>query len=456
MLPLVFAGGLLAAGIVFTAGLAVGRRAPGATAAQSSRSGAAAVPANAAQQVHFTIDAPGAREVAVVGDFNGWNRHNATRSHWSARALGGRRHAAPGPAHLRLRCRSHSVDCEPIGTPCAGRRIWNTQLGHSRGLPIVTPRRSIGVFALALVCAENGTAQSSRDQLDRQSAAQITQIIADADSARLPVALLRAKVAEGLSKGASAELIVAAVRVYATMLHTARLAFDGDTNSTNLDAGASALRVGARPDLLLRVHALRASSGVAMPLVLFVDFVKRGIPPDSVSSGLLAVLAAGGSDAQLVSLQRQVARQTADGADALTTFRAALRTQSGLGTDLKPLPPRPPVLTGERTQSAHTDTTVSTPMALREGGRVSRRSSRRYSTAGSGAISDKQRRVAVCRARYGLRFWRRRCTTPFVLALAERRAGIRRLRHGGSQRFPRGNPQLAPGDGPAPTSGWGR
>jgi hypothetical protein len=204
------------------------------------------------------------------------------------------------------------------------------------------------LVAAALANVPAAAAQASINRLDRESAAQIARVIDDAAAAGLPVELLRARVDEGITKGASGSRIVAAVRAYAASLGEARTALRGDTNLVDLDAAASALRVGASAGWIGRVRAFRQTTDIATPLVVFVDLVKRGIPVDTVSAAVLAVVAAGSGNVQLQKLQSQVARESVDGRDATASLRAFLRSQPAIGTDPKPPatktlpPPKPP------------------------------------------------------------------------------------------------------------------
>ena len=107
-------------------------------------------------------------------------------------------------------------------------------------------------------------------------------------------------------------------------LTTARNALGGG-NVAELEAAASALRAGVKPEDLKRLRASRPDQPLTVPLAVLGDLVARGVPADTASAYVLTIIRA--SDEQLVAFQRSVERDIALGAPPLTA--AAVRVNAG-------------------------------------------------------------------------------------------------------------------------------
>lgn len=129
----------------------------------------------------------------------------------------------------------------------------------------------------------------------------VQMIIDSAGRAGLPTRPLVEKALEGSAKGASPEAIAGAVRALATALGTARQAL-GTATADELNAGAVALRLGARPEDLVRLRTARKSS-LVVPLGVLSDLVARGVPVDTAAKVVVA-LASRGDDEYLAFRQR--------------------------------------------------------------------------------------------------------------------------------------------------------
>lgn len=116
------------------------------------------------------------------------------------------------------------------------------------------------------------------DRLDPETAAQVRSIIESAAAQGLPGEPLTAKALEGQSKGASHERIVLAVRNLAVDLAAARLALGTTASSSEIVAGAGALRTGASSEVLSRLKAARGTHSVLLPLATLTDLVANGVP----------------------------------------------------------------------------------------------------------------------------------------------------------------------------------
>jgi hypothetical protein len=165
--------------------------------------------------------------------------------------------------------------------------------------------------------------------------AAVVPILDSARARGIPTAPLEEKVLEGVTKGADAGRIAAAVRRLARDLETARAALGEHATVRQLVAGADALRVGFTPRDLARVRAARPDRDPASALEFATDLVTEGVKAESASALVLAVLVAGASDADLEQLRIGVARDIAGGVPP--TVAASLRARVlTAGTDSLP------------------------------------------------------------------------------------------------------------------------
>ena len=179
------------------------------------------------------------------------------------------------------------------------------------------------LLVLGLTSAAHAQDPRLARRLDAQTQMQVAAILDSARTAGLPLEPLVDRALEGASKGASGERIAAAVRKLATDLAAARKAL-GDSDAAELEAGASALRAGVKPETLGRLRASRPRQPLTVPLAVLADLVARGVPADTASAYILTISHA--SDEQLVAFQRSVERDIALGAPPLTA--AAVRVNS--------------------------------------------------------------------------------------------------------------------------------
>jgi hypothetical protein len=173
----------------------------------------------------------------------------------------------------------------------------------------MTRAHRIGILILAgLVGAPLAAAQESR-------------------RAGLPIEPLVDRALEGASKRADPARIVAAVRMLSGELAVARSALGESSSPAELEAGASALRAGVRPDKLSLLRRRRSQS-LTVALAAMTDLVTSGVPADSAAAAVLA-LAPTARDDQIVNFRRAVEQDIALGAPpaAATSVRvnSALR-----------------------------------------------------------------------------------------------------------------------------------
>jgi len=163
-----------------------------------------------------------------------------------------------------------------------------------------------GVFlalALALGPSAGASAQaSSMDdlsaRLDPQTAAAVRTLIESAATEGIPSEPLVSKALEGQSKGAPGDRIVLAVRNLVADLAVARRALGTAAASSEIVAGAGALRTGASPEVLSRLKAACGSQSVLLPLATLTDLVARGVPVETAVKTVLALAERGASEAE--------------------------------------------------------------------------------------------------------------------------------------------------------------
>lgn len=132
----------------------------------------------------------------------------------------------------------------------------------------------------------------------------VQAVIDSAGRAGLPTRPLVEKALEGSAKKASPEAILNAVRSLAKALDEARGSL-GPSTPDELNAGAVALRLGARPEDLSRLRAARKTS-LVVPLGVLSDLVARGVPVDTASKVVVALASQG--DDEYVAFRQKVDR----------------------------------------------------------------------------------------------------------------------------------------------------
>ncbi len=186
--------------------------------------------------------------------------------------------------------------------------------------------------ALALVAcalgAQAGVAQEPRleRRLDPGTRSAVMVIVDSARLAGLPTEPLVDRALEGASKHADPSRILAAVRLLADELRSARSALGMSSSTAELEAGASALRAGVRTKDLTVLRRSRSQS-LTIALAAMTDLVTSGVPADSASAAVLA-LAPVARDDQILDFRRAVERDIALGAPPAAA--ASVRVNAGL------------------------------------------------------------------------------------------------------------------------------
>lgn len=184
--------------------------------------------------------------------------------------------------------------------------------------------------ALALVASLTALAAAQEPRLARlpeAARAPVDSVLRAADRTGLPTDPLLRRALEGAAKGASPQLIVAAVIRLEGELARTRQAFGETATQAELVAGASALRAGATPGDLARLRSLRADQPLTVAAAVLADLVASGVPAANAVGAVLA-LAANAADADYLSFRRNVQRDIALGASPAAALGVRLK---GLG-----------------------------------------------------------------------------------------------------------------------------
>lgn len=168
--------------------------------------------------------------------------------------------------------------------------------------------------AALLPTAAHAQIERLAGRLDEPTRAAVAAVVDSARGAGVPADPLVNKALEGASKGADGARILAAVRALAADLALSREHLGAASTEPELVAGAAALRAGAGPALLERLRRDYPGQSLVVPLAVVADLVARGVPADTASQSVLALMRRGQGDDELVTFRHSVERDIALGA----------------------------------------------------------------------------------------------------------------------------------------------
>jgi len=162
-----------------------------------------------------------------------------------------------------------------------------------------------------------GVPRSARSQevkgLDSATVAAIAPIVEQVRAAGLPVDLLYAKVREGQVRQVPSARIVAAVRLVAERLQTARAALEPNASDQELSAGVGALQYGVPVETLREMRKAGRDGSLAVPLGVLTALVSRGVPVEKASMKVVELLRQGAVPNNFIALEENVRQDVAAG-----------------------------------------------------------------------------------------------------------------------------------------------
>jgi hypothetical protein len=168
-------------------------------------------------------------------------------------------------------------------------------------------------LVLLLVATSSLGAQAPVTDVERAAQQRIDAIVRDFDRRGLPTELLRAKVAEGVAKGASTTRIADAVMLLSSRVDSVARALAPSASVPELNAGAEALSIGVTTPSLrtLRVAAGRRSAEPYFLLV--VRLMRRGVTQDRAVRAVRTLIDRAVPATTLLALADDLARDVASG-----------------------------------------------------------------------------------------------------------------------------------------------
>ncbi|MEJ2240473.1 MAG: hypothetical protein P8X82_19450 [Gemmatimonadales bacterium] len=155
-----------------------------------------------------------------------------------------------------------------------------------------TKSRLVAAFVLATglsTVASQARAQDPRleGRVPEATRVQIEAVLDSARTRELPTEPLVDRALEGASKGAPPELILSAVIRLADEMAAASDAMGQASSASEVIAGASALRAGARPDDLAYLREVRGDQPLTVAAAVMADLVAVGVPADTAVAAVI-------------------------------------------------------------------------------------------------------------------------------------------------------------------------
>lgn len=184
---------------------------------------------------------------------------------------------------------------------------------------------SLAAVALTLLSALPAAAQDPAplSRLDPTSKYIVEIVIDSAIATGLPPRSILSKALEGIAKRAPDRRIVDAVRKRLVNLRTARSILGG-VSADELEAAASVLEAGAKPDQLDKFK-LRQGRSDLEAFTVWADFLSRGIPNVDASSAITKLWQDGADDATFHSLWNNVQADILQGLSPGTALQNRIR-----------------------------------------------------------------------------------------------------------------------------------
>ncbi len=185
---------------------------------------------------------------------------------------------------------------------------------------------SLAAVALSFLSALPATAQDPAplSRLDPTSKYIVEIVIDSAIATGLPPRSIMSKALEGIAKRAPDRRIVDAVRKRLVNLRTARSVLGG-VSADELEAAASVLEAGAKPDQLDKFRVRQQGRSDLEAFTVWADFLSRGISNVDASSAITKLWQDGADDATFHSLWNNVQADILQGLSPGTALQNRIR-----------------------------------------------------------------------------------------------------------------------------------
>jgi hypothetical protein len=142
---------------------------------------------------------------------------------------------------------------------------------------------------------------------DSATAAAVARLADSVRALSLPADPLLSLAREGALHHASPEQVLAAVRAYAAALGEARSALGASATEEEIVSGAGLLIARVNAGMLTGLRLARPEGTLTVPLVVFADFIGRGVTTETAFTTISSALRNGADDNELTALRNAVA-----------------------------------------------------------------------------------------------------------------------------------------------------
>jgi len=189
---------------------------------------------------------------------------------------------------------------------------------------LVVPLAGGASLLLLLLNAPLATAQDPIFKLDPTSRRVVDLVMDSAMAERLPNRSILSRALEGVAKHADNRRIVEAVRRRLVSLRTARTRL-GNVSDDELEAAASVLEAGAKPEELERFRVRSQGRTELEAFTVWADFLTRGVPKDEAFSAISKLWQDGADDATFHGLWTSVQADILQGLSPGTALQNRIR-----------------------------------------------------------------------------------------------------------------------------------
>jgi hypothetical protein len=189
----------------------------------------------------------------------------------------------------------------------------------------------IRALALAVALPVLSAVRADAQATPASDAQRIETVMRDFERRGLPVELLRAKVAEGVAKGAAPERISEAVTLLARRVDSVARLLAPSASVPELRAGAEALSIGVTGESLRGLRRVAGPRELDSYVLLIVRLIRRGVAEERAVRAARTLLARQASPEAVLALGDDFARDLASGLEPDAALdRSVQRVMTGL------------------------------------------------------------------------------------------------------------------------------